>query len=425
MKSKHQENANLNLVPSELVQVRELVQSHEAWRSRTLNLIASENVLSPAVRAALDNDWLGRYSDYTGRDLKARRYHGTRYIAELEQIVESMAKKTFRADFVENRPLSGHLAGAAVISALCKPGDVVLEVGSEGGSHREAKKFSTPSLMQIDVRFLPFDGARFNIDIPNAIKLIEETKPRLIILGSSTFLFPHPVQEIKSALLQLNPDCILVYDASHVMGFIASHRFQDPLMEGADVVFGSTHKTFPGPQGGIIFTNREDLMIPISEAVYPALVTNHHAFRMPAFAIALAEMKVFGQAYMDQIVTNSQALGRNLEAQGFPCVQVDGRFSMSHTILMKVRKNEESEETAERLEAADIITTACTLPKVHGMKGIRLGVQELTRLGAIEPEISQVARLIAQAILQKQPVDATAEGVHSLTSSLGPIRFTW
>ena len=388
---------------TELDQLQDLVQRHEAWRAHTLNLIASENVLSPAVRSALDNDWLGRYADYTGRDLTARRYRGTRYITEVEQMVESLARELFQVEYVECRPVAGHLAGAAVISGLCKPGDTVLEVGPEGGSHREATKLSVPSLLPLSVGFLPFDGLRFNIDIPAAIRMIEETRPRLVILGSSTFLFPHPVKEIKSALQRVNPQGVLVYDASHVMGFLASRRFQDPLSEGADIVFGSTHKTFPGPQGGIIFTNRKDLITSVSEAVYPAFVTNHHAFRMPALATVLLEMKSFGPAYADQIIANAQILGSELTSLGLPCVQVGGRFSRSHTVLLKVEKIGDREELAKQLERADIITTACTLPKEHGTQGIRLGVQELTRRGAAESEMKEAARLIARALIQKDP----------------------
>lgn len=410
---------------TELAQIRNLVQQHEVWRAKTLNLIASENVLSPTVRNALNNDWLGRYADYTGRDLTARRYRGTRYITALEQIVESLARQLFRAEYVECRPLAGHLAGAAVISGLCKPGDTVLEIGPEGGGHREATKLNGPSLLPLKVGYLPFDGLRFNVDLSAAAHMIEETQPRLVILGSSTFLFPHPVREIKSALQRVNPEGILVYDASHVMGFIASCRFQDPLSEGADIVFGSTHKTFPGPQGGIIFTNRQDLIEPVSEAVYPAFVTNHHAFRMPALAMVLLEMKAFGPAYMDQIIANAQSLGSELGKLGLECVQVDGRYSQSHTVLLKVEKIGDREDLAKRLESADIITTACILPKEQGTQGIRLGVQELTRRGAEEPEMKEAARLIARTLLQEQPAADIAKDVHSLTATLGSIHYTW
>jgi glycine hydroxymethyltransferase len=409
----------------ELLRVQELIRDHENWRSRTLNLIASENVLSPTVRRALDNDLIGRYSDFTGRDLSARRYRGTRYIAEIEQIVDTMARRIFRAEFVELRPLAGHLAGAAVISALCKPGDTVLELGPDGGSHREATKVSTPALMPLDVRFLLFDGWRYNLDLEGTAALINSTQPRMVILGSSNFLFPHPVKEVKALIQQTSQDTLLVYDASHVMGFMASHRFQDPLSEGADVVYGSTHKTFPGPQGGIIYTNREDLIIPISDAIYPALVTNHHSFRMPALAAALAEMEMFGPAYMDQISANAQALGTALQTEGIPCVQVNGCFSQSHTVLVKTGEIGPGAEIAKRLEAADIICTASTLPVEQGTQGLRLGVQEITRLGARLPEIQLAAQLIAKAILQESDPQKLGNQVHEFMSGLGPIGYTW
>jgi glycine hydroxymethyltransferase len=405
--------------------IRELTDQHNHWRAQTLNLIASENAISPAVRSALNNDWIGRYSDYTGRDLTARRYRGSRYIAELEQIIESAAKRVFVAKAVELRPLAGHIAGAAVLSALCMPHDTVLELGPDGGSHREATKVGSPSLLPLDVHFLPFDGYCYNLDIPGCRNLIAEKQPRVVILGSSNFLFPHPVKEIKNILREISPHTVLVYDASHVMGFLAAGQFQAPLLEGADIVYGSTHKTFPGPQGGIIYSDREDLMVSISEAVYPALVTNHHSFRMPALGIALAEMETFGRAYMDQTRANSQALGQALEMEGIPCVQVNSCFSQSHTVLMKLGSLGHGADIAVRLEGADIITTATTLPAVQGSQGIRLGTQEITRLGALEADMEIVAGLIADVVLERRGKPEVSEKVHAFTAGLGPVRYTW
>jgi len=411
--------------PKEVVLIQSLVEEHTNWRRRTLNLIASENTLSPAVSEALMNDWLGRYADFTGRDLEARRYKGTRYIVEIEKAVETLIKRLFHAKYVELRPISGHLAGAAVLMALCQPGDVVLELGRDSGGHREATKLVTPALNNLDVRFLPFDGERYNIDVPAATKLIEDTKAGVIILGSSNFLFPHPVRELKQALLDTNPSGILVYDASHVLGLLAGGCFQDPLTEGADLIFSSTHKTFPGPHGGIILTNRADLIEPISEAIYPALVTNHHPFRMPALAIALAEMETFGTQYARQICMNAQAFGSALESEGVPCVKVDGIYSRSHTVLARVAQFGSGSEIADKLETADIICTATGLPKYQGGDGIRLGVQELTHHGATEVEMQQAALLIADVVLQRRPMDEVCESVHAFTRQLGPTLFTF
>ena len=406
-----------------------LLSRHEAWRANCLNLIASENVLSPAVHAALDSDLIHRYADYTGRDLGARRYRGTRYVVEIEREVNRLARQVFRAEHVELRPIAGHLAGAAVLMALCKPGDTVLEIGRDGGGHREAGKFAGSELVTLDVRYLPIDARRYNVDAAAAAKLIVETRPRVVILGSSNFLFPHPVREIRDALAAL-PESFLVYDASHVMGLIAGRRFQDPLREGADIVFGSTHKTLPGPQGGIVFTNRPDLMAHISDVVYPGLVTNHHPFRLPALGVALTEMLEFGPAYADQVIGNSQALGVALTALGVSCV-TDGslppdgpRYSASHTLLLRVSEFGTADVVAERLEAAGIITTGGLLPDSLGGQGIRVGTQEMTRRGLRETDAPRVARLIADSLADRRPSGEIASDVAGFVQGLGPLRFT-
>lgn len=170
---------------------------------------------------------------------------------------------------------AGHVAGVAVLMGLCSPGDLVLELGRDGDGHREGGKLASSPLVPLEIEYLPFDQTSYNVDVVGTIQLIDRRQPRMVILGSSNFLFPHPVSAIAEAL-KAYPDTLLVYDASHVMGFLAAGRFQDPLREGADLVIGSTHKTLPGPQGGIIFSNRSDLMDAVSQATYPALVTNHH-----------------------------------------------------------------------------------------------------------------------------------------------------
>jgi len=405
--------------------IQRSLASHQQWRGQTLNLIASENVLSETVRGALDNDLLGRYADYTARDMHERRYRGTRYIEEIEDKVYSLAQKVFNARFIELRPVSGHIAGAAVLLGLCQPGDTVLELGKDAGGHREAAKFNQPSLLDLDVRYLPFNAAQYNVDVPATIELIKTTQPKVVILGTSNFLFPHPVGEIKQAIQQHSHQTILVYDASHVMGFLASGRFQAPLVEGADIVFGSTHKTFPGPQGGIIFTNRGDLIDKISEAVYPALVTNHHPFRMPALGLALVEMSLFGAAFMDQVIKNSQALGERLEAEGVPCVQWNGRFSLSHTVLVRLAELNLKTEAAAKLEQANIITTEMTLPDSLGKYGIRLGTQEITRLGAKEVDMSEIARLISTVLHEGQTSLEVRMEVETWMARFQTVHYTW
>lgn len=404
--------------------IKKYVEQHNSWRARTINLIASENTLSPLARELIVNDWLSRYADFTGRDLDARRYRGAQYINEIEKIVEGLVKRIFHADYVEIRPLSGHLAGVAVLMALCQPGDVVLELDQVSGGHREAMKFNSSPLINLSINYLPFDGEHYNIDVSASIDVIRKTKPKVIILGSSNFLFPHPILELKNAILESNPQGVLVYDASHVLGLLAGGCFQDPLREGADVIFSSTHKTFPGPQGGIILTNRSDLIELISGTTYPGLVTNHHPFRMPSLGIALIDMEIYGSRYANQICANSQALGQALVAEGIPCINFNGSYSKSHTILTRVSQFGTGQDLASQLENVDIICTATRLPEQQGGEGLRLGVQELTYHGCIEFDMKQVAQIIADIILKRRIQSEILMDVHSFTEKLGPVIYT-
>ena len=397
---------------------------HEDWRNRTVNLIASENVMSLAVRNTINNDLLGRYADYPERDPSKRRYRGTRYIAEIEKSVTLLAQEALRAKFVEIRPISGHLAGVAVLMGLCKPGDVVLEVGRDGGSHREAGRLSVTSLAPLNVKYLPFDGAKFNIDVPKALDQIKKERPRAIILGTSSFLFPHPVRELVEAVKEL-PDTILIYDASHILGFTTSGAFQDPIAEGADIVFGSTHKTFPGPQGGIIFSNRNDLMEATCQALVPGLVTNHHPFRMPALGMTFLEMRTWGSAYAKQMVSNANALGDELLTNGIQTVNVDGCHTQTNTVLLCVESFGKGEELAVALEDCGVVVTSTHLPDYWGTEGIRIGTQEFTRMGGDESVAKSIGSLIADIIHRKVEPEKARSRATKIVSDLGPMRYTW
>jgi glycine hydroxymethyltransferase len=401
-----------------------LVQAHEAWRERCINLIASESVLSPAVRAQLGTDLAGRYGDYTGRDAAHRRYFGTPYVVEIEQQVADLARKLFGARYCELRPLSGHVAGAGVLIGLCKPGDLVLEVGSDGGGHRMAAKLAESPMIDLDVQFLPFDTTCWNVDVPAALAVIAAQRPRVVILGSSTFLFPHPVREIAAAVHAV--DGLLVYDASHVFGLLAAGGFQQPLVEGADVIYGSTHKTLFGPQGGLILSNDEQIMTAVSGAVYPALVTNHHLQRIPALGLALLELETWGAAYAEAVIASARRLARELAGRGLPLAGAIGGYTQSHTLLVGTHPYSDAEEAGSRLEQAGIIVTAARLPAALGRTGVRLGTQEITRRGAREEDMPELAALLVDALIGAVPPAQLVRRVETWVSTrLGPCQYTW
>lgn len=404
-------------------QIVRLVQRHESWRSRCLNLCAAENAMSPVARSLLSSDLALRYGDYTGRDLRARRYFGTREIAELEQIVASLAAEVFRARYVELRPMSGHIAGNAVIMGLCQPGDLVLELGRHSGGHRVATKLAASPLVSLRVAFLPFDPIAFNVDVARTLDMVRARRPRLIILGASNFLFPNPVREIAEGLQEF-PETVLAYDASHVLGLIANGRFQDPLAEGAQIVLGGTQKSFPGPQGGVIYSDSRQLIEIISATVHPALISNHHLARLPSLGLALLEMKYLGAAYADQVIRNAQALGAALAARDVRVVAADRGYTASHTVLLATATIEEAGVLGRRLEEADIIVTAVRLPEELGGEGLRVGVAEITRRGAKEALMADVAEVLSDVLLGRRSPEGTRSRVHTIAGHLSDYHFS-
>ena len=385
--------------------IAELVERHERWRAKCWNLIASENVTSHAVRALTSSDLSHRYGDYEGIDLRARKYCGNRFILEVEQRGHDLARALFGAQYVDLRPLSGHVAGIAPLLALCRPGDTVLELSRECGGHRLAAKMAYCRLVELRVVPIPFDVERLNIDVDATMTLIEREKPRLVILGSSCFLFPAPVAALRVGIDALDSDTVLQYDASHVLGLIAGGRFQCPLAEGAHLVTSSTHKTLGGPQGGLILTNSEVIAEAVGNAMR-SLVANHHLHRLPALCAAFAEWAECGAAAVDKIVESARGLGAALEAQGVSVVGSHLRYTASHTILLRTKELGPASELARQLENANIIVSVCCLPDPLGPEGIRLGTQEMVRRGMVAGDTDEVAAVIA-AVLQ-QRIDGAA-----------------
>ncbi|NLE45277.1 MAG: serine hydroxymethyltransferase [Chloroflexi bacterium] len=400
-----------------------LVRRHEDWRAQCLNLCAAENAMSPEVRGMLCTDLARRYGDYTGRDLRARRYFGCREIADLEEAVAALAMEVFGARHVELRPISGHTAGNAVIMGLCQPGDLVLELGRAAGGHRLATKLASSSLVSLRVDYLPFDAAAFNVDVERTLHMVRDLRPRLVILGASNFLFPSPVRELADGLRE-SSDTILAYDVSHVLGLVAGGEFQHPLAEGAHIVLGGTQKSFPGPQGGLIYSNAESLMEAMGRTVHPALISNHHLARLPALGIALLEMKVWGGDYARQVIRNAQALGSELAAQGVPVVAADRGFTASHTVLVQTSPLGDAESLGHALEEANVIVTAVCLPDELGGAGLRLGTAEITRRGMDESPMASVAATIADVLLHRRPPDRVKARVSLIAQQFPGYRYT-
>ena len=383
--------------------IQSTVRKHELWRQKCLNLIPSENLTSPQVRAMLGSDFGHRYA------WDEFWYGGQKYSVAIEEQAVESAKKLFQAKYANVRPLSGHLSLMAVIKGLCQPGDPIVISHFENGGY----PLNLQARFPLDVHYLPYLQDQYSMDVPGAIELIERVRPRLVILGASIFLKPHPVSDLSKICLEV--DCPLVYDGSHVLGLIAGGQFQDPFKEGAQIMLGSTHKTFFGPQGGIVLVkNDDDLAEQISVTLRPnpVLVDNYHHHRVAALAVALTELLAFGKAYAKQVVQNSQELAQALIKRDIPIIGADWGYTSSHQVLLETKDFEQGKQMCTQLEAADIIADA----------GVRLGSQEVTRRGMKTAQMPGIAQLIAER-LQGASASQIKQQVHTLTSQFQSTAF--
>jgi len=388
-------------LPKELVQtVRELTRNHNGWFKDSIPLIASENVMSPAAKEVINSDLSNRYAE----GLPGRRYYqGNIYVDQIETICEELSREVFRCKFADVRSTSGTVSNMAVLMALTKPRDKMTTVALSDGGHISHAKIGATGMRGIRTFNYPFDEKNMNIDIQGARRLIKEVKPKVALFGQSVYLFPTPLDELKDVFAEVG--CSTWYDAAHVLGLIAGNRFQDPLKEGIDVISGSTHKTLPGPQHGMILSDlqKEGLETALRRGVFPGVTSNHHLHSVAALAVTLAETKEFGEAYADQIIRNAKALGQALHERGMDVLCEHLGFTESHTIVVDVEEFHGGAKVAKNLENANIILNKNLLPwDSDPVKpcGIRIGSQELARLGMKEKEMAEVAELIARVVVK-------------------------
>ena len=379
-----------------------VVKQHQDWRTKEcLNLIPSENRGSPQMRSMFLADLGNRYNS------PDRFYRGTRYADELLAFTEELARKAFGARYADVRALSGHAADMAVLLALTEAGDRILSVNPDNGGYPGITHLGLGQILKLENLYFPYDDRAVNIEPKESATLMRTSKPKVVFFGSSFIPFPHPAKQLAHLT-----DGVVVYDASHVLGLIAGGEFQDPLREGCSLMIGSTHKSFPGPQGGIMLSNDEEIFQKVAGKLFPGIVDNIHLDRVAALAVALIEMIQFGKSYAQAVVKNSQALARALDGLGVKVRGASSGYTKSHQVLLDYEPGK-MQFLSMRLEQANIIVD----------NGGRLGTSELTRMGYGLKEMDTVAELVSLIALGKKPPDFVQKKVRTLVKQFQQPRF--
>lgn len=414
-------------------------EANTHWRrTKCINLIPSEQTASAFVERLCVMDPAGRYNEH--KRLKAlgpnapdvRYYKGTGFIMDREEELKAALMTFFNCNRVEPRVISGQMANDTVYDALKQfrnrhrtvahhgPIARVLVHDLNKGGHLSAQVMGAlknyvaadPRTMRPAVEHFPFQKENpHRVDVEAAKALIARTRPELIVFGRSVIIHTEPVRELATFVHEEfgkdNPRRpLIMYDGAHVLGLLGKH-FQDPFAEGADIVTGSTHKTFFGPQRGVVLGNIEhgspfeELWRQVESRAFPGHVSNHHLGTLLGLLGATYEMLYYKDAYPSQVIANARAFARALADQG---LSLEGDpandFTQTHQVLLRGARAK-GEYLSDLLEKNNIITNPQAYhddPGFAAASGVRMGTQEMTRFDMKEKDFQDLATLMAEII---------------------------
>lgn len=360
-----------------------------------IELIASENIVSPAVLAAVGSVLTNKYAEgYPGR----RYYGGCQYVDIVENIAIERLKKLFGCEYANVQPHSGSQANYAAYLALCKQGDTVLGMDLDAGghlTHGSKVSFSGKNYNAVSYGVDPETG---RIDYEELRRIALETKPKMIIAGASAY--PRIIEFDKFAAVAKECGAYLMVDMAHIAGLVAAGLHPSPFGY-ADVVTTTTHKTLRGPRGGAVMTNDPDIAKKINSAIFPGCQGGPLMHVIAGKAVAFGEaLKPEFKAYQLQLHRNCAVLADELLTQG---VNLVSGGTDNHLVLLDLRKSGISgRELEARLDEVHITTNKNKIPgdplSAKETSGLRLGTAAVTTRGFVEEDIIEVADLIGLAV---------------------------
>ncbi|MFH1981772.1 MAG: glycine cleavage system aminomethyltransferase GcvT [Pseudomonadota bacterium] len=419
--------------------VANAVENHQ-WRQREcINLIPSEMTPSRLVAMLSITDPVGRYAEHKPVkafcDSEVFYYQGTHFIAAVEAEVRTEMAAYLGCTQVETRPISGQMANMALFSAMVDHRNradrkreqarmqPVMNHHIIRGGHLSAQPMGAlrdyvardprtekPAV----VNFPVLADNPYQIDIAACRQLMAEHRPEFIILGKSMILHREPVADIRAIVSELELPAVILYDMAHVLGLVGPH-FQQPFAEGADIVTGSTHKTFFGPQRGIIAANvtEADSAWELWEAIgrrsFPGSTSNHHPGTLLALLMALHEMNTFKADYQPAVIKNAKAFAAALADLGMTVAGDPAiGFTETHQVILEVGYAR-GPEIARRLEENNIIVNYQATPQEEGFTAsgaLRMGVAEMTRFGMAEEDFRTLAQLLKDIVVDDRSARA-------------------
>lgn len=370
-----------------------MIEAEYKRQARNIELIASENIVSEAVMAAMGSVLTNKYAE--GYPCK-RYYGGCECVDEVENLAIHRVCQLFGAKYANVQPHSGAQANMAVYQALCKPGDTVLGMSLDNGGHlTHGSPVNQSGLLYNIVPYGVDENGLIDYDALRA--LAKKEQPKMIIAGASAY--PRAIDFEKFAEIAHEVGAYLFVDMAHIAGLVAAGLHQSPVPY-ADVVTTTTHKTLRGPRGGVILTNDEELAKKFNKAIFPGTQGGPLEHVIAAKAVCFGEaLRPEFKAYQQNVVTNARVLADALQKQGFDLV---GGGTDNHLMLIDLRKTGVTgKELQRRLDEVYITANKNAIPNdpesPFVTSGMRIGTPAVTTRGFGAPEMLRIAEFIWQA----------------------------
>lgn len=392
--------------------IEALIQQNLAIHDRDcFNLNPATNVMNPRAEAALSRGLGSRPSlGYPGDKYEM----GLEAIEEIEVIAAELACEIFGARYAEIRVGSGALANLYGFMALAKPGDAIIAPPASVGGHVTHHSAGCAGLYGLVTHPAPVNEDGYTVDIDGLRQLARQVRPKIITIGGSLNLFPHPVPEIRAIADEVGAK--VLFDAAHQCGIIAGGAWANPLAQGAHLMTMSTYKSLGGPAGGLIVTNDADIAQRLDQIAFPGMTANFDAAKSAALAITLLDWRDHGRAYARAMIDLAQALAGALTDLGLPFFLANGAPTHSHQFALAAAPFGGGQMASKTLRKAGFLACGIGLPiaEVDGdLNGLRIGTPELVRRGVTLEHVPELAALIADALRSNAP-----ETVAGRTASL-------
>jgi len=388
--------------------IDDLVQRNRAIHEREcFNLNPATNVMNPRAEAVLAAGLGSRPSlGYPGDKYEM----GLEAIEEIEVIAAALAAEVFRARYAEIRVASGALANLYAFMATCRPGDAIIAPPADIGGHVTHHAAGCAGLYGLATHPAPVDADGYTVDLDALHKLAKDVRPKLITIGGSLNLFPHPVKAVREIADAVGAK--LLFDAAHQCGIIAGGAWADPLAEGAHLMTMSTYKSLGGPAGGLIVTNDAELAERLDAIAYPGLTANFDAAKSAALALTLIDWREHGKTYAAKMIAVARTFAAALDAEGLPVFAKEKGFTRSHQFAVEAAAWGGGQSAAKKLRRAGFLACGIGLPlaPVEGdVNGLRIGTPELVRWGVGEEHVAELAVLMKRALATDAPESLAPE----------------